>query len=66
MWTEYINADSIVQVTHILAQKGRAGVETVFEISHIPSLNSLSLDETGGLRQVMGKDGIFGWLGLGS
>lgn len=66
MWTEYINADSIVQVTHILAKKGRVGVETVLKISHLPGLDDMNLDEGGGLRQFMSNGGVFGHLGLGS
>lgn len=67
MWTEYINAASIEQVTHILAEKGpsarivaggtdlilelergaRAGIETIIDISRIPGLDRISLDEDG-------------------
>lgn len=67
MWTEYINAASIEQVTHILAQKGpaarivaggtdlilelergtRAGIETIIDISRIPGLDRIRLDEDG-------------------
>lgn len=67
MWTEYINATSIAQVTQILAEKGpaarivaggtdlilelergaRAGVETIIDISRIPGLDTISLDEDG-------------------
>ncbi len=67
MWTEYLNANSIEQVTQILAEKGpsarivaggtdlilelergaRAGIETVIDISRIPGLDRISLDEDG-------------------
>lgn len=67
MWTEYINAVSIAQVTQILAEKGpaarivaggtdlilelergaRAGIETIIDISRIPGLDTISLDEDG-------------------
>lgn len=67
MWTEYINAASIEQVTRILTEKGRAarivaggtdlilelergartGLETIIDISRIPGLDGISLDEDG-------------------
>lgn len=67
MWTEYINAASIEQVTQILAEKGpaarivaggtdlilelergaRTGIETIIDISRIPGLDRISLDEDG-------------------
>ena len=67
MWTEYINASSIEQVTQILAQKGpsarivaggtdlilelergaRPNVETIIDISRIPNLDRITLDEDG-------------------
>jgi len=67
MWTEYINANSIEQVTQILTEKGpaarivaggtdlilelergaRAGIETVIDVSRIPGLDRISLDEDG-------------------
>lgn len=67
MWTEYINAASIEQVTQILAEKSptarivaggtdlilelergaRSGVETIIDISRIPGLDRISLDEDG-------------------
>ncbi len=70
MWTEYINAASIEQVTQILAQKGpaarivaggtdlilelergtRAGIETMIDISRIPGLDRIRLDEDGAIH----------------
>ncbi len=67
MWTEYLNATSIEQVTQILAEKSsaarivaggtdlilelergaRAGLETVIDISRVPGLDRISLDEDG-------------------
>lgn len=70
MWTEYINAQSIEQVTQILAEKGaaarliaggtdlmlelerglRPGVQTLVDISRIPGLDRITLDEDGVLH----------------